>query len=791
MSDLDEYNAKRRFMRSPEPFGDTGESDPDALGFVVQRHFARRPHFDFRLELGGVLKSWAVPEGPSLDPADRRLAVATEDHPLSYADFQGVIPKDEYGAGAVFTWDRGTWVALADDPGAALEAGELKFRLKGDRLGGGWMLKKLPKGDKEWLLIKERDTFVEKGFKIPDFKEDTPPELPEIAGSPAPLPKRAKPQLPSPVESPPQGDGWLHEIKFDGYRTLIRKDGDAVKFLTRKGLDWTERYKALVPAIQALDCDTAFIDGEVAVQNARGATSLGMLQDALSENRGQDLLYYVFDLLHLDGSDLTKLPLIERKAILRRLVPSDDTSRLQFSDHATGDGRKLFAQVCRLGLEGVVSKRADAPYRQERTKTWLKAKRFDLATFQVIGFTTKSSSRNVASIILAEETDGQPVYSGRAGTGLSLVETRDLYDAFRAIEIDKPHIPVPPTPNAHFIEAGRYTAEIAHRGRTTSNIVRQAAILGVKAAGRQPGKRSARRFISDRDLASIRLTNPDREMFEGSGTTKLDIAVYYAQAGEWMLPALLDRPVSLIRCPSGKIEDCFYQRHAFSGLPDDVEAMGDSKDEEFLVIKSARGFLALPQFGVIEFHLWDCVVSDLDHPDRMTVDLDPGEGTEWATVVSASTTVRERLSDLGFESFVRTTGGAGAHVVVPLARKDDWQRVRAFLKAFAKGLASDLPRLFTDQMAKAKRRNRILLDINRTMKGSSAVASYSLRAGMNFPCAMPLTWQELHAATPPTEFHRRNTRVRLDKLAADPWAGFADARTPISAKARRGVGLKD
>lgn len=393
MAGLDEYNSKRRFMRSPEPFGAVGASDPDNLIFVVQRHFARRDHFDLRLEIGGVLRSWAVLEGPSLDPAHKRLAVATEDHPMAYATFEGVIPKDEYGAGVIVIWDCGTWVPLVDDPAAALAEGELKFRLSGERLGGGFMLKKLPKGKKEWLLIKERDTFVEKGFEIPAAAPEPAPELPALQGRKAALPKIAKPQLPTLVDSPPAADGWVHEIKIDGYRTLVWKDGDAVKFLTRNGLDWTRKYEAIVPAIRALDIQSALIDGEIAVQDARGATSLELLQEALSSGRSGELLFFAFDLLHLDGRDLTALPLIERKSLLRRLLPTDDMSRIQYSDHVSGDGRKLFAHVCRLGLEGVVSKRADAPYRQERTKTWLKAKRFEIGTFHVIGFTTKSSSR--------------------------------------------------------------------------------------------------------------------------------------------------------------------------------------------------------------------------------------------------------------------------------------------------------------------------------------------------------------------------------------------------------------
>ena len=786
MSSLNDYNARRRFLRTPEPFGAMGETDADALRFVVNRHEAKRLHFDLRLEWGGVLRSWAVPEGPSLDPAHKRFAIATEDHPLDYLSFEGVIPEGEYGAGTLRLWDAGEWVPLEADVGAALEAGELKFRLAGVRLSGGFMLKRLPKGEREWLLIKERDASVEKGYapQVPKAKRFPRPKPP---GVDAPLPKRVSPMLPSPVDSPPEFDGWVHEIKFDGYRTLVRKDGDTVRFYTRQGLDWTERYQALIPHIAELDCETAVIDGEVAVQDARGATSLEQLQQALSDGRDHDLVFYAFDLIHLNKRDLSALSLIERKHWLRRLVPSDEMSRIQFSDHVEGDGRKLFAQACRLGLEGVVSKQKSSKYRQERSKSWLKAKRFDVANFAVVGYTTKSSLRHVASIILAEDT-GELTYVGRAGTGLSLEETRALFQELSALEIPKAAIPIPKTPNAHFIEPGQYEAEISYRGRTTKNIIRQAAILDVRALGKQKPKARKSRLITDRDLANIRLTNPDRS-YDGE-TTKLDVALWYAKAGEWMLPHLMNRPVTLIRCQGADLSGTYYQRHGFSGLPDGVETMGDTRDEEFLVIREPRGFLGLPQFGVMEFHPWDCTVSDLEHPDRLTIDLDPGEGVDWPTVVSAASAVQERLKAQGMPSFVRMTGGAGVHIVVPLAGNDDWKAAKTYLKALANAMAGDMARLFTDKVSKTTRKGRIYLDTNRTSFGTSAIGSYSLRARNGFPAAMPLVWQDLNANLPPSEFFRKNALKRLEKMVADPWDGFDEARSDITAKARKDVGLK-
>lgn len=784
---LDDYNAKRRFTRTPEPFGARGTSDPDNLRFVIQHHFASREHFDLRLEIGGVLASWAVPEGPSLDPAHKRLAVRTEDHPLSYGDFEGIIPADEYGGGVMLIWDRGTWVPVPEDPAEALEAGELKFRLSGDRLGGGWMLKKLPKGDKEWLLIKERDTFVVKGFTLPE------PEVPdfappEAAGVAAPLPKAASPQLPSAVDAPPEGAGWLHEIKYDGYRTLARVEGGGVRFITRQGLDWTTRYGVLAERVAALDCETAMIDGEVCVADARGATSLEMLQLALTEGRDHDLIFYAFDLLHLDGRDLTKVPLIDRKALLRRLVPADPLSRVQYSDHVTGGGKALFSQVVRIGLEGVVSKQAGTPYRQTRTQTWVKAKRFDVGQFEVIGFTTKSSARHIASLILAEDDGDGLRHVGRAGSGLSLDETRALHQTLSAIETETAPVPVPKTANAHFIPLGAYTAEISYRGRTKTGSIRHAAILDVRAVAETAPAEPRSRLITDRDLASIRLTNPDR-LYEGTDTTKLDVALYYARVGEWMLPELLKRPVTMIRAPGPDLSKVYYQRHGFSGLPDGVETVGDTRDEEFLVIRDAKGFLGLPQFGVIEFHPWDCTVDDLDHPDRMTIDLDPGEGVDWPTVIAGAGTVRTLLAEAGLTGFVRTTGGAGLHVVVPLEPVATWDEVQTFLKALAATLTRET-RLFIDTPTKSKRSGRIFADVGRTRFGASAAGSYSLRAKSGFGVALPLLWQDLHAGTPPSAYHRKNAANLIEKRPADPWADFDVNRGTITATARKRVGLR-
>ncbi|MEM9199380.1 MAG: non-homologous end-joining DNA ligase, partial [Pseudomonadota bacterium] len=457
MTKLRQYRSKRRFTRTPEPFGTDAASDPEALAFVLQHHMAKRVHFDLRLELAGVLKSWAVPEGPSTDPAHRRLAIATEDHPLDYATFEGEIPQGQYGAGVLRIVDRGVWVPLGD-PEADLARGELKFRLNGSQLSGGWMLKKLPGDKADWLLIKERDQGVGARIRLP--RRRAVPKLPP-PGHPGDLPLKMRPQLPSSAEFAPDGDGWVHEIKYDGYRTMVRIDGDAVRMFTRQGLDWTDRYQALVSHFLELDCETALIDGEIVAQDARGATSLDLLQETLSAGHDHELVFYAFDLIHLDGRDLSREPLLTRKALLRRLIPDEDMIRVQYSDHLDTEGRDLFAQICRMGLEGIVSKSKTAPYVQSRTKSWLKVKRFDVGTFTVIGFTTKASASHAASLILAEDVDGLR-YVGRAGSGLSNAMARDLYTELSQRTIPEPPVPVPKIDNPHWIEPGRLTAEISY-----------------------------------------------------------------------------------------------------------------------------------------------------------------------------------------------------------------------------------------------------------------------------------------------------------------------------------------
>ena len=811
-SNLDKYRAKRSFKRTPEPVGGTPHTD-DPI-FVIQKHHARRMHYDLRFEIGGTLKSWAVPEGPCLDPKVRRFAKLVEDHPLDYASFEGRIPAGNYGAGTVIVWDRGTWVTLLD-PDQAIADGELKFRLVGEKLSGGWTLVRLPDDPTNWLLIKERDVSAR-----PLAEYDVLKERPDsvVTGKPVDeepvertrhpavkpstlagtvkvkLPPRWSPQLATPSPSVPQGDGWIHEIKYDGYRTLAFFDRGEVRLITRNGLDWTKRYAALAKAFAKLPCETALLDGEIVVQDPRGISSLNLLEEALSKSESHALTFFAFDICHLDGYDLSAVSLLDRKRALAGLIDPliDSRSPIQLSEHVDGDGDALFAHACRMGLEGIVSKKAASRYVQRRSQDWVKIKRAEVGQFTVLGYIA-NVPKCVTSLLIGEERDGTLSYSGRAGSGISEAKGRELYAKLSKAEREKPAAPVPRTPGAHFV-APDFIAEIAFRSRSSQDSPRQPVFLSLSDKPRRGHAPLKPKLVGDRDLAAIHLTNPEREIFSGSGVTKLDLALYYARVGDWMLPELLRRPVTLLRCPTGELKDCFYQRHSFAGLPEGIETVSLSDEEgrgAFITITEPKGFLALAQFGAIEFHAWGCHVDEPEEPDRLVIDLDPDADLSWARVCDGADALRTRLESMGFRTFVRTTGGKGLHIVMALARGHNWKLVKGFAEHFARAMASDNPRVFTAVSSKERRKDRIYIDYLRNARGASAVASYSLRARDGFPVATPITWQELRSLPGGNAFDRVNTLRRLGTLAVDPWDGLDSSAVTIAPKMRRDVGMKD
>ncbi len=592
----------------------------------------------------------------------------------------------------------------------------------------------------------------------------------------------------------PQGPGWIHEIKYDGYRTLVFFDRGKVRLITRNSHDWTKRYDALAKAFARLPCETAILDGEVVVQDPRGVTSLNLLEEALSEGKSHAMTYFAFDLCYLDGHDLSAVPLLERKRALAGLLDPliDSRSPIQLSDHIDGDGNALFAQASRMGLEGIVSKRDDSRYVQRRSPEWVKIKRTEIGTFVVVGYIANAPNC-VTSLLVAEERDGELVYACRAGSGISETKGRELFALLSKAQRKSPAVPVPRTPGAHFIEPD-WTAEIGFASRSSQHSPRQPVFFSL--AERMQRKTTASlkpRLVGDRELAAVHLTNPQREMFAGSGVTKLDLALYYARVGDWLLPELLRRPVSLLRCPTGAMADCFFQRHSFAGLPDGVETV-DLSDEEgraaFITITKAKGYLALTQFGAVEFHAWGCHVDDPEHPDRLVIDLDPDEGLTWTRVCDAAEILRGRLEGMGLRTFLRTTGGKGLHLVMALAPGQGWPLVKGFAEAFARAVAADMPKLFTAVSSKEKRRDRIYVDYLRNARGASAIASYSLRARPGFPVAVPIAWKELRGLSGGNAFTHVNVLKRLETLVADPWDALESTGVEITQTMRRDVGMK-
>ncbi len=808
MSKLARYRAKRDFAATPEP---PGGGDGVGNRFVVHKHSATADHYDLRLELNGVLKSWAVPKGPSLDPDEKRLAVETEDHPVEYLDFEGVIPEGEYGGGPMIVWDTGTWAPM-EDADRSLAEGAFKFRLAGQKLGGGWMLARLKakagETKQNWLLFKERDQAadrmtdilaerpesVKSGRRIeelvaPPQQPPRPPRPGKVAGAvKAAFPTAIAPQLATAAAAPPSGGEWIHEIKFDGYRTMAYRDGSHLRLVTRSGLDWTRRYGDLARHFQALPCRQAIIDGEIVVLDENGISRFSALQAALSEKASHRLVFYAFDLLHLDGYDLRRVPLLKRKGLLKQLLQAGgaDNTAIAFSDHIEGDGDIFFNRASDMGLEGIVSKRGDAPSQSGRSDTWLKVKALLTGDFVIGGFTVSEAAGGLAALAVGEWEEGELHYRGKVGTGFSadtlnkltsrLEPLREGAGAFHGAPKDV--IVVRPVLAAHV----HYTA------RTAENMLRHAVYKGLREpelAHVASGVR--KRLITDADLATIWVTNPERRVFGRSGPTKLDIAVYYAAVGDFMLPHIMGRPVSLVRCPTGRPQDCFFQRHAFQGMPPTVATFEMKNSEEetksYIAVEDAKGYLALAQFGVVEFHAWGSTRRRPEKPDRVVFDLDPGEGIAWREIVEAAVHLRAALDDLGLVAFVKTSGGSGLHLVAPILPRLGWKEVHERTGRIAARLAATAPDLFTTTMGSKNRKGRIFIDFHRNARSATAVAAYSLRARPHLPASTPLSWDDLESIDAPQDLNY-STLPGLLATSGDPWASIEEYARALPATRR-------
>ncbi len=826
---LEQYRAKRNFAATPEPRPTPGAGG--GHGFVVQKHDARRLHYDFRLELDGVLKSWAVTRGPSLVAGEKRLAVAVEDHPLEYGSFEGTIPKGEYGGGAVLVWDRGTWTPIGD-PHKGLAKGHLDFELMGEKLKGRWHLVRMrskPRDKHEnWLLIKGDDEFA-RAEDAPDILEEQPdsatsgrpiaevakdapgwssktgriersggPPLPDpstVEGAKkAPMPRFVEPMLATLVKAPLSGVRWLHEVKFDGYRIEARIEEGRVALLTRSGLDWTQKFgEGFVRAFNALPVSRALIDGELVVENNAGVSDFSALQADLSEGRSDRFVFYAFDLLYLSGYDLRDAPLIERKTLLEAIV-GDGSGPLRASGHFDEDGEIVLRNACRLGLEGIVSKLRDSPYRSGRGKSWTKAKCSARQELVVAGFVPSTAARNAIGSLALGVYEGDALrYVGRVGTGFSASAARALYARLEPMR-------VPSSPFADRLDAAEarqvrfvrpeLVAEVDFRGWTADGLLRQASFKALRED--KPAHEAVRETVSsdpppEAQRSAVALTHPDRLYWPDDGVTKQGLADYYAEVWPRMAPFVVGRPLALLRCPDGVGGPAFFQKHAWKGVSPAIALVEDPKHkgEPLISIRDLDGLTALVQMAVLEIHPWGSTVVDWERPDTIVMDLDPGEGVAWEAVIEAAREVRDRLRAAGISTFVKTSGGKGLHVVAPVKPKADWRAVKAFTKGIADAMAADDPQRYVATIAKAKRTGKILIDYLRNQRGMTAVAAYSTRARPGAAVSMPLGWDELGPAIGPAHFTVANAPARLAALARDPWDGFRAAEAPIEGRRPR------
>ncbi|HZN30365.1 MAG TPA: DNA ligase D [Xanthobacteraceae bacterium] len=895
---LQVYRRKRKFDVTPEPRGRQARGKGNQ--YVIQKHAARRLHYDLRLELDGVMKSWAVTKGPSLVPGEKRLAVQVEDHPIEYNTFEGTIPQGEYGGGTVMIWDRGRWYPEGD-PHQGLKKGRLTFKLEGEKLNGTWHLVRMRGRPNEkkasWLLIKASDEAA-RDAKDPDILEEMAESvvsgrsIEEIAegkgkkrvwhsnrsvkdnvkagairrnGGAAPAARRKSARSPSRTRvgkkaksktkesrsggapladfvppslatlrtMAPNGEGWVHEIKFDGYRIQARLDHGEMRLLTRKGLDWAGKFPNVAAAVAKLPAETALIDGEIVVEDERGVSNFSMLQVALKEGRRNAFVYYVFDLLHLDGRDLRELPLTERKVELKRLIESAKAAgnTIRYSEHFDEDGALVLQQACRMTLEGIVSKGAAAPYRSGRVETFIKTKCSNAQEFVVGGYSPSTAMpRAIGALAVGYYDKGRLTYAGRIGTGYTHAGAKDLWKRLHALEIDKPPFDQIPRTEArrrdvNWVEP-RMVIESHFRGWTHDGLVRQAAFKGVredkpakevvrelpavldkraktpddraqaakvaaeatkimakksKAKAAAGGRQRAAKPVSAKPgkESDVRFTHPDRVYWVDVGVTKQDLAEYYRAVWEWMAPHVVDRPLALVRCPEGTKGECFFQKHASAGLTEkNLRTVIDSKKRQIIAIEDLDGLLSLVQAGVLEVHVRGSLIDRLDRCDRIVFDIDPGEEVGWPAVVAAARDVRERLAAIKLETFVKLSGGKGLHVVLPVEGAD-WDTTKTFSQAVALAMTADAPDRYVAKMTKSLRRGKIFIDYLRNTVEATSVAAYSTRAREGAPVSVPVTWEELGRTKGGNQYTVLNLGKRLAGLKQDPWREVARVKQKL------------
>jgi len=941
---LDTYQRMRRFSQTPEPSGHAAakagrtskKAQASALSFVIQEHDARRLHYDFRLELDGTLKSWAVPKGPSLDPSVKRLAVHVEDHPLDYGSFEGDIPEGNYGAGSVVVWDRGTWepqLGSIDQARETYVKGKLKFILHGEKLRGGWTLVRSNmrgNGDKEqWLLIKERDdearseadydvllkkpgsvmsdslgartksgevrdraerksaaktsrtTKAALSPKRPAVKDQgKSPERPRpdivanrsaqslrtLAHNPAiqdalraKLPATMKPQLATLVDTPPSSDDWSYEIKFDGYRILVRIDREASKakstqIFTRNGHDWTDKFSRQVKALAELDVQSAWLDGEAVVLDDNDLPSFQKLQNAFDANRSHDIVVYFFDVPYLNGYDLRSVPLVQRRAILKALLETLDDDALGFSADFEFSVDDLLKSACVMALEGIIGKRRDSSYTSGRSSAWIKLKCRRRQEFVIGGYSEPTGSRGQFGALLlgVYDTHGKLQYAGRVGSGFDASTLRDIKKLLDAREIKTMPFAAAPKERSrtpvHWVKP-ELVAECNFAEWTSERIVRQASFVALRddkpareivkevpkstkelalddedekpakkstaknaaratravkavtkaadaakpnrkskpASAGTAAKKATRNPTGTELVAGVKISHPDRVIDPSTGIRKLDLALYYEAVAPWMLPHLKDRPVSLVRAPEDIGGELFFQKHSEKlTIPNVKQHPGiDPGHAALITIENVGALAGAAQMGTIEMHTWNALAAKIEKPDRMVFDLDPGDGLGWDRMQEAARLTRELLAELGLESFCKTSGGKGLHVVAPLTPQAGWDEVKGFSQAVAQHMASTLPKYFSAKMGKQNRRDKIFVDYLRNNRGSSTVAAFSLRARPGMGVSVPIGWDELDATTSGDQWNIGNLHERLETLKTDPWSEYAKTRQRITASMKK------
>jgi bifunctional non-homologous end joining protein LigD len=810
--DIDTYNRKRDFSKTREPKGRKLKGKGDS--FVVQKHDASRLHWDFRLELDGVLKSWAVPKGPSLDPGENRLAMRTEDHPLDYGDFEGTIPKGEYGGGTVMLWDKGRWIPEeGKDPSKTIEEGHLHFALDGERMKGEWVMFRLkPRpGEKAepWMLKKVTDDFAkpEEGDALVEecvTSVTTGRTMAEIAagsdvwrsnrggrkGGRAKRkagvgpPRFQPPQLATLVDEVPTGSGWLHEYKYDGYRLLLATAGGAASAFTRKGNDWSDKFRGLVKAASDLPAG-CLIDGEAVALDAKGRPSFQLLQSTLKGGKA-DLAFYAFDLLVDRGEDITRLPNIERKERLAALLKSA-SHPLIYGDHVIGKGEALFDAICAEGGEGIISKKASAPYSGSRSRNWLKVKCIQRQEFIIVGWQESDKLRGFKSLHLAVREGGELRYVGKVGTGFDTRLLESISERMAALDV-----PRTARRGSVWIRP-ELVAEIAFTEFTNEGILRHPSFIALRED--KPAKEVVREVPkhlkasekkAERPTAEalgVTISNRERVIYDADGLTKGQLADYYAAVADLMMVDSANRPISLVRCPQGRAKKCFFQKHDSGSFGPDIKHVPVKEKkggtEDYLYIDDPKGLLTLVQMGTIEVHGWGSRVKPLEKPDRLVFDLDPDVGLDFGDVRSAAVRLKALLADLGLVSFPMVTGGKGLHVVVPLDASAAWPKVTDFAERFARAIAQAEPARFTANIRKVERKGRIFLDYLRNQRGATAILPYSARARDGAPVAAPIAWEELEDIKGGNIFTILDADLLLERASSKLLAGWGVAKQKL------------